>query len=246
MQSVTPYLTSRDAAGLIDFIKALFAAEELFRGTGSAGGVHCELRVGDTTVMVGGGAMIEKAMPAALHVYVDDVDASHARAVALGAKELRPPQDQDYGDRDGSAVDPFGNHWYLATPLAGAPRASELGTVTLYLHPRGTAGMIDFLARAFGAETLARHESPDGAVAHAKVRIGHSVIELGEAHAEFQPMPSMVYLEVADADAAYARALAAGSKSIAEPADQSYGARVAGVEDPFGNQWYVASPLEKR
>jgi PhnB protein len=245
MQSVTPYLTSRDAAGLIDFIKSLFGAEELYRGTGGAGGIHCELRVGDTTVMVGGGSMIETPMPTALHVHVDEVDASHARALALGAHELRAPQDQDYGSRDGSVVDPFGNHWYLATPLAGAPRPPGLGTVTLYFHPRGTGEMIDFLARAFGAETLERHESPEGTVAHAKVGIGNSVIELGEAHAEFEPMPSMVYLEVADADAAYARALAAGSKSLTEPADQSYGSRVAGVEDPFGNQWYMASSLEK-
>ena len=106
-QTVTPYITVGRVDELIDFVKEVFGAEELLRATGSAGGTHCELRIGDSKLMIGGGAhLTSPAMPTMLHLYVPDVDAMHRRAVAAGAKSLMPPRDQEYGERD-SVVEEF-------------------------------------------------------------------------------------------------------------------------------------------
>jgi len=95
--------------------------------------------------------------------------------------------------------------------------------------------MIDFLERALGAEEQYRHQSPDGVIHHATVKIGDSVVEMGEAHGPWQPMPTMFYLYVDDVDRWYRHALANGGASISEPKDQPFGDRLAGVRDPFDN-----------
>jgi uncharacterized glyoxalase superfamily protein PhnB len=69
-------------------------------------------------------------------------------------------------------------------------------------------------------------------------------VDLGEAHAEFQPMPTSLYLYVEDADALYKRALRAGATSLYEPADQPYGDRNGGIRDPFGNEWYIGTHIK--
>jgi PhnB protein len=78
---------------------------------------------------------------------------------------------------------------------------------------------------------------------HAKIRIGDSIIEMGEAHGQWQPMPTALYMYVPDVDAVYNRALEAGATSLSVPVDQPYGYRNAGVEDPFGNRWFIATPV---
>ncbi len=105
--------------------------------------------------------------------------------------------------------------------------------------------MIDFLQRGLNAEEQFRHQSPDGVIHHASIKIGDSVVEMGEAHGPWQPMPTMFYLYVDDADAWYRHAIEAGSISISEPADQLYGDRVAGVRDPFDNEWYLATHIKE-
>lgn len=117
-------------------------------------------------------------------------------------------------------------------------------TVTPYLAIHGAAKLIDFLQRAFDATVTERLERPDGAIAHAEVRIGDSIVMLGDAPAEWKPMPAMLHMYVADADAAYRRAIAAGGTSIREPADQFYGDRSAAVQDACGNQWWLATRIE--
>jgi PhnB protein len=72
---------------------------------------------------------------------------------------------------------------------------------------------------------------------HAEVRIGDSIVMMGEAMGEFQPLPSSIHLYVDDTDATYQRALEAGATSTMEPADQLWGDRHAGVVDPVGNRW---------
>jgi uncharacterized glyoxalase superfamily protein PhnB len=101
------------------------------------------------------------------------------------------------------------------------------------------------LKRAFDAQEIELDRAPDGTVAHAKLRIGDSVVEMGEARDPFGPMPTMFYLYVNDADAWYRRAVEAGAASLSVPADQPYGDRVAAVTDSFGNQWYMATPIGK-
>jgi len=243
--TITPYLIVNQAAELIDFVKQVFGAEEQFRSIGSAGGIHCEVRLGDSMLMIGGGgAWRGTPTPTALHVYVPDADAIYPRALAAGATSLRAPADQEYGDRDASVRDPYGNHWYIGTHQGGD--ASEfvpkgLHTVNVYLHPKGADEVVDFLKKAFAAEEVERAQDPGGVIHHAKLRIGTSVLELSEARAEFLPMPSTLYLYVADCDALYRQAVAAGAQSLSAPADQPYGDRNAGVQDPYGNTWYLST-----
>jgi PhnB protein len=117
-------------------------------------------------------------------------------------------------------------------------------TVTPYLIVQGVAGLIDFLKQAFDAKEEHRTAMPDGTVMHAQVRIGDSAVMMGQAPGAHTPMPSAIYLYVPDADAVYRRALAAGATSIMEPADQFYGDRNAGVKDPSGNHWWIATHKE--
>lgn len=128
--SVTPYLVVNDGAKAIDFYKQAFGAMELFRMDGPGGKVgHAEIRIGNSVVMLADeypdmGFRSPRALggsPVSLLVYVEDVDAQFRQAVAAGAKELRPVQDQFYGDRMGTLEDPFGHIWSLATHTEDVP-----------------------------------------------------------------------------------------------------------------------------
>jgi uncharacterized glyoxalase superfamily protein PhnB len=248
-RTVTPYLTVADVHEEIEFVTKVFGAEGKIYGLGSAGGYHSEYRIGDSMVMIGGGGEGAKwkgtPAPAALHLYVEDVDAVYERALAAGATSLYPPTDHEYGERGASVEDTGGNHWYLAT-ATGAGYVPEGATNLMpYLHPKGAPQMIEFLKQAFAAEATAVHQSPDGVVRHATVRIGTSMIEMGEAHGQWQPMPMTFMLYVDDVDAWYERAmLAEGMISMSKPGDQAYGDRVGAVKDPFDNVWYIGTHLK--
>src|SRR4029453_1760720 len=242
IRSVTPYLAVQRAAELIQFVKRAFGAEELLRTIGSAGGVHSEVQIGDTRVMIGGGAWGGTPTPTGLHLYVPDADQVYRIALEAGADSLYAPVDQPYGDREASVKDVAGNHWYIATHRTGGHVPAGLGTVTTYLHPRGAPALIEFMKRAFAAEEMDVHRDPEGTIVHAKIRVGGSVIEMGEAHGEWGPMPTMFYVYVDDVDAWNRRALGAGAPSIEPPALQPYGDRRAAVRDAFDNQWYLAAP----
>lgn len=246
--TVTPYLVAENAAGLIEFVKRVLDAEEVFRTIGSAGGIHCDLRIGDSRLMIGGGgpelSWRGQPMPMALHVYVEDVDAAHRRALDAGGVEIQPPADQEYGERGGSLKDHFGNYWYIATAKGETYVPKGLRNVNPYLHPLRAEPLISFLKRAFGARNVEKYPSPDGVIHHARVVIGDSPLEMGEANGPYQPMPAMFYLYVPDVDATHLRAKNAGGTSISEPADQPYGDRTAAVKDAFGNTWYIATHIK--
>jgi len=242
-RTVTPYIVVQHAAEMIDFLKQTFGAQEKFRTIGSAGGIHAEVQVGDSMMMIGGGgAWRGTPMPTALHYYVPDADAVCQRAVATGATSLLEMR-EEYGERFGALKDPFGNDWYIATYLGSRYVPEGLSDVNVCLHPVGAARLIEFTKRAFAAEEVARYDSPEGQVLHARIRVGDSIIEMGEAHGPWQNMPTMLYLYVPDVDAVYARALAAGARSISPLKDQPYGDRSGGVQDEFGNQWYIATHI---
>lgn len=177
-----------------------------------------------------------------MHLYVSDADAVYQRALLAGATSLHPPVEQDYGDREASVKDPFGNFWYIATHKGENYLPPGFKAVTPFLHPKGAPQFIEFMKSAFGAEEVSRYESA-GTVHHATVRIGGSLIEMGEAHGAHKPIPTMFYLRVDDADASYKRAIAAGARSLSEPADQAHGARMGSIRDPFGNEWHIATPV---
>ena len=247
-RTVTPYMIAADGPALLEFAKKAFGAEETFRAVGSAGGLHGEVRIGDSMLMMGGGIPGREfhATPNthALHMYVEDADAVYERALAAGATSIDEPRDQEYGERSGSVKDPAGNFWYIATSKGETYVPKGLNNVNVYLHPLRAEPVINFLKRAFGAREIAKYASPDGVVHHAEIRVGDSVVEMGEAHGKYEPMPTMFYLYVPDCDAVYRRALAAGATSISEPKDHPYGDRSGGVKDTFGNQWHIATHIK--
>jgi len=122
--SVTPYLIVDGAAAAIEFYKRTFAATERFRLASRDGRVgHAELEIGGSVIMLADehpemgarGPRTIGGSPVGIHLYLDDVDAAAARAVAGGARLLRPVADQFYGDRLGVIEDPFGHIWHLST-----------------------------------------------------------------------------------------------------------------------------------
>lgn len=118
-------------------------------------------------------------------------------------------------------------------------------TVTPYLMVPDAAGLIEFLKAAFGAQEVVRHGTPDGRVMHAQVKVGDSMIMMGEASPEQGgPMPASTYLYVPNVDEVHARALAAGATSLMAPADQFYGDRGGGVKDAWGNLWWIGTHIE--
>jgi PhnB protein len=128
--------------------------------------------------------------------------------------------------------------------MAVKPIPEGYHSVTPYLVVQGVPTLLDFLKRAFDATEIFRMPRPDGTIMHAEVKIGDSIVMMGEATGEFQPMPGSLHLYVNDADATYQRALQAGATSIMEPADQFYGDRSAGVQDTVGNRWWIATHRE--
>jgi uncharacterized glyoxalase superfamily protein PhnB len=245
--SVIPYLVIERAPALVDFLGRAFGAEVIYQGYAGGPGFHAEVRIGDAHVMMGGfPGMTFPETPAALHLYVPDVDSTFRRAVEEGAQEIFAPADRPYGDRESGVKDPFGNTWYIATHKAGSSYVPEgLRSVTPFLQVRGVDSLLDFAREAFGAETVGRHADPQGTVQHAVLKVEGSTIELGEAHGEFPAIPAMLYVYVADVDRSYERAIAAGGESLKPPADQPYGHRTAAIRDASGNQWYVARPITR-
>src|ERR1017187_7543217 len=114
--TVTPYLTVKGVAELIQFLKTTFQATEkeiLKRADGSIH--HAEMQIGDSVIMMGEASGEWTPAAASLYVYVPDTDATYQRALEGGATPLREPTDQFYGDRSGGVKDAWGNSWWLAT-----------------------------------------------------------------------------------------------------------------------------------
>jgi PhnB protein len=240
--TVTPYVRMREG-GLLDFLTTVFDAKETFSVKGSAGGVHREVRVGDSMLMIGEGGHEGDFpfSPAAFHIYVPDADATFKRAIAAGGTSMGDPEDRPYGERAGFVRDAFGNHWYISTAIGSSYVPGGRRTITPFVHPRGVPAYIDFLKRAFNAEEEIRAEH-GGIVRHARLTIGTGAIEMGDSEGTAEPMRTGFYLYVPDADALYEQAVAAGATPLAAPSDQSYGDRMGSVMDAQGITWFIARP----
>ena len=123
-ERATPYLCVRGASDAIAFYVKAFGAVEIMRLAEPDGRIgHAEIKIGEAPVMLSDEYPEEGVRspatlggtPVAIHLYVADVDALAARAVAAGAKLLRPVADQFYGDRSAPLLDPFGHRWFIAT-----------------------------------------------------------------------------------------------------------------------------------
>jgi PhnB protein len=121
--SVTPYLVMKGAADAIEFYKKAFGATELFRMDHEGKIGHAELKIGDSPIMLADenpemgylGPLAIGGTPVSLMIYVEDVDKIYPQAIAAGGVELKPLQDQFYGDRSGTLKDPFGHIWTVGT-----------------------------------------------------------------------------------------------------------------------------------
>ena len=122
--SVTPYLSIKGAAAALEYYKKAFGAIELFRMDGPDGRIgHAEIKIGDSPIMLADeypemefvSPQTLGGSPVGLMIYVEDVDTVYARALTEGGQEVKPLQDQFYGDRSGTLKDPFGHVWTIAT-----------------------------------------------------------------------------------------------------------------------------------
>jgi PhnB protein len=276
-QVLAPYLALKNASQAIEFYKKAFGAKETMRLTQPDGRIgHAEIEIGGAKIMLSDefpdyGSLSPQTLggsPTKIHLYVEDVDAVAKRAVAAGAKIIRPIEDQFYGDRSGQIADPFGYTWIISTHKesvsteevqrrlealykpsetkkteAGPPRGFR--TLTTYLVAQDADSVVNFMKQTFGAqETMRAGPGSEGGM-HCEVRIGDSMLMIGGGGSGFAwrgaAKIGAFHVYVRDCDATYQRALDAGAVSIAEPADQFYGERSAGVKDAAGNHWYIAT-----
>lgn len=126
--------------------------------------------------------------------------------------------------------------------MAATPTPDGRPAVSPYLVVEDPAPLIQFLEQSFRAEEMLRDLRPEDTIRHAEVRIDDSVVMIGVAP-DIAPKSSILHLYVDDVDAVYERALHAGATSVSEPEDQPYGDRRAGLKDPAGNTWWIATPL---
>jgi PhnB protein len=128
--SLTPYLVIKGAAAAIDYYKKVFGAEERMRMEGPGGTIgHAELIIGDSTLMLADEAqgMDHRSpksfggSPVSILLYTENVDDVFKRALAAGGRQIRPVENQFYGDRLGALEDPFGHIWSVATHVEDVP-----------------------------------------------------------------------------------------------------------------------------
>lgn len=115
-------------------------------------------------------------------------------------------------------------------------------TVMPYLILKGVDRFVAFVKEVFHAEELAVYRNEDGSILHAEIKMGTSVIMLGESGELWHDQPAGMYITVEQADHTFEKALQAGATVINPLEDKEYG-RTCGVKDPFGNTWWITSPL---
>jgi PhnB protein len=125
-------------------------------------------------------------------------------------------------------------------------------SVQAYLIVKNCPAAIEFYKKAFGVTERMRTTRPDGTIGHAEIQFGGSCIMMADENAEINafspqhyggsPVSIMVYVE--NCDAMYRQTIAAGGKNLREPRDESYGDRMAGVLDPFGFTWWIATHIK--
>ena len=116
--TVFPYILVNDMNRFVDFLKAVFDAKELGRTVMPDGRVaNCRLRIGTTSFMTSAGGEGFPPMPVMHYIYVEDADATFAKALAHGATKIMEPANMPYEDRQGGVIDPCGNTWWISTRL---------------------------------------------------------------------------------------------------------------------------------
>jgi PhnB protein len=128
--------------------------------------------------------------------------------------------------------------------MAVKPIPEGFGSVTPYLTVDDAQSLINFIQQAFDGQVTYRMNDEQGNVRHAEMKIGDSMIMIGQAREEWKSRPGMFVIYVADCDAVYKKAVAAGGKVVRDLTTQPYGDRSGGVEDAQGNQWWISTHVE--
>jgi PhnB protein len=125
-----------------------------------------------------------------------------------------------------------------------SPVPAGYHTVTPFVIVKGAAQFIDFMKEAFGAVEMTRVTDESGAIGHAEVRIGDSVVMLFDSKQGWPDTPAFLRLYIEDVDATYESTLKAGGSSVTKPTNMPWGDRGCRVGDPFGNLWWIMSHIE--
>ena len=139
--SLTPYLVIDGAAEAMEYYKKAFGAVELFRMEHQGKIGHAEMKIGDSPFMLADASEQFKGVkafggtPVSLMIYVDDVDTVYPQAIAAGGTEMKPLQNQFYGDRSGTLTDPFGHVWNISSHI------EDLTSKEIYKRFAQIAGM---------------------------------------------------------------------------------------------------------
>ncbi|MEO1138007.1 MAG: VOC family protein [Pseudomonadota bacterium] len=115
-------------------------------------------------------------------------------------------------------------------------------TITPYFTVQSADRLIDFLIAAFGASLVKEDRYTDNRIQHARLMIGDSLIMLNQSSDDYAPNVSQMHIVVKDTDQTYELALQLGATSLMEPNDRPHGERMAGIQDPCGNVWWIATP----
>jgi uncharacterized glyoxalase superfamily protein PhnB len=254
IREVYPYLIVRGAAAAIEFYRAVFGAEEIFRLPDAEKGRigHAELRLGPMTIMLADeypelgilSPLAYGGTGTTLHLHVDNVDALAAEAVRAGATMVRPPADYDHGERQCRLRDPFGHEWLLGHELTErAPVGNGSGAVRPNLFPalrfRDEFRAMDWLERTFGFARHAVYTDDTGKLVHAELKLGPGILMMGSGPED--TLGFSIYVYVKDLDAHFARAQAAGADIIRPLRDTSYGSREYAARDLDGHVWYFGT-----
>src|SRR3990172_6938232 len=112
-----------------------------------------------------------------------------------------------------------------------------------YIMADGAQRVIDFLSQAFDAREMRRQDNSDGSIMHAEVQIDDSIVMISDGGGDFPAFPIWLHVYVPDVDATYQRALNAGGVSVQAPQQKDDPDRRAGVKDPAGNTWWIATQV---
>ena len=112
-----------------------------------------------------------------------------------------------------------------------------------YIMADGAQRVIDFLSQVFDAREMRRQDNSDGSIMHAEVQIDDSIVMIADGGGDFPAFPIWLHVYVPDVDAAYQRALNAGGVSVQAPQQKDDPDRRAGVKDPAGNTWWIATQV---
>lgn len=181
-----------------------------------------------------------------IHIPVDDIESLYQKLQRDGA-EFRNKLIEGIGGKQLLLKDPSGN----LIELFESNQKKEVSyipngyhSVTPFIATDRPKELIDFLCSAFQGTVADMMKSDDSVIRHATVKIGDSLIMISNGLELYGPAPMVLHLYVENVDATYERALKHGAKSLQAPHDEFYGDRRSGVEDKWGNKWWLATHKE--